>query len=146
MLSTPHLLVGATIVKVIPEPAISLPLAFLSHFVLDNFPHWDGSPKTPFNVKTTFGIIVDYFLGVSLVYLATAGFENQYFIWFGAFLGTLPDFILGTYKHYLNIFEKYAFIAIPNRFHMSIQRNVSFWPGLVITVVTCSICLFILNL
>lgn len=145
MLSTPHLLVGAAIVKIVPVPAISLPLAFLSHFVLDSIPHWDGSPKAPFNTKTTFGIIVDYAIGISLVYLATVGMENQYIVWLGAFLGTLPDFILGTYKHYVSYFEKYAFIAIPNRFHMSIQRNVSFWPGLVITAVTSTICLLVLT-
>ncbi len=145
MLSTPHLLVGAAIVKIVPDPAIGLPLAFLSHFALDSIPHWDGSPKAPFNTKTTVGIIVDYAIGASLVYLATVGFENQYFIWLGAFLGTLPDFILGTYKHYLSYFEKFRFIAIPNRFHMAIQRNVSFWPGLIISVVTSGICLWILN-
>lgn len=151
MLSTPHLLVGAAIVKAIPEiggipgPVISLPLAFLSHFAFDSIPHWDGSPRTPFSTKTTLGIIIDYFIGASLVYLATVGFENQYFIWLGAFLGTLPDFILGTYRHYINYFEKYTVFAIPNRFHMSIQRNVAFWPGLVITVATCLVSLLILN-
>jgi hypothetical protein len=146
MLSTPHLLVGAAIVKVVPEPTISLPLAFLSHFVFDTIPHWDGSPKAPFNKKTTAGVVLDYALGSSLVYLATVGFDNQYLIWLGAFLATLPDFILGTYRHYVGFFEKYTLIAIPNRFHMSIQRNVSFWPGLVITIATSAVCLFILNL
>ena len=146
MLSTPHLLVGATIVKTIPNPLISLPLAFLSHFVFDRIPHWDGSPRAPFNKKTTLGIVLDYLVGVSLVYLSTSGLENQYLIWFGAFLATLPDFILGTYRHYTSYFEKYAFIAIPNRFHMGIQRNVSFWPGLVITLATSTVCLIILNL
>lgn len=146
MLSTPHLLVGAAIIKVVPEPAIGLPLAFFSHFVFDSIPHWDGSPRAPFNTKTTFGIVVDYLVGVSLVYLTTVGFENQYLIWLGAFLATLPDFILGAYRHYTSYFEKYAFIAIPNRFHMSIQRNVSFWPGLVITLITCGVSFLILNL
>jgi hypothetical protein len=145
MLSTPHLLVGAAIVKVMPEPTISLPIAFLSHFVFDSIPHWDGSPKAPFNTKTSLGVMVDYAIGVSLVYLATVGLENQYFIWLGAFLATLPDFILGAYRHYLSFFEKYALVAIPNRFHMGIQRNVTFWPGLVITMVTSGICLFILS-
>lgn len=151
MLSTPHLLVGAAIVKIVPDingipgPVISLPLAFLSHFVFDSIPHWDGSPKAPFNTKTSLAISLDYIVGASLVYLSSVGFENQYYIWLGAFLGTLPDFILGTYRHYTSFFEKYAFIAIPNRFHMSIQRNVTFWPGLIISLVTVTICLLILN-
>ncbi len=145
MLSTPHLLVGAAIIKIVPEPAIALPLAFLSHFVFDSVPHWDGSPKAPFNTKTSFAIIVDYLIGLSLIFIATAGLENQILYFAGGFLATLPDFILGTYRHFTSYFEKYAFIAIPNRFHMSIQRNVTFWPGLGITIVTSGICLFILN-
>src|SRR3989344_8131286 len=146
MLSTPHLLVGAAIVKIVPEPTISLPLAFLSHFVLDSIPHWDGSPKAPFNTKTTVGVIIDYIVGLSLIFIATAGLENQFLYFVGGFLGTLPDFILGTYRHFTSYFEKYALIAFPNRFHMSIQRNVTFWPGLVITIVTSAICLFILSI
>lgn len=151
MLSTPHLLVGAVIVKVVPDingipgPVISLPLAFLSHFVFDSIPHWDGSPKAPFNTRTSLGIFLDYLLGVSLVYLATVGLKNQYYIWLGAFLATLPDFILGTYRHFTSFFERFILIAIPNRFHMSIQKNVTFWPGLLISLTTIAICLLILN-
>src|SRR3990172_4266767 len=145
MLSTPHLLVGAAIVKIIPEPTIALPLAYLSHFALDSIPHWDGSPKTPFNKKTSFGIIVDYLVGVSLLFIATSGLQNQYLFFIGGFLGTLPDFILGTYRHFTSYFEKYALVAIPNRFHMSIQRNVTFWPGLLITVITSALSLLIIS-
>ncbi|HSX57757.1 MAG TPA: hypothetical protein VLE47_00600 [Candidatus Saccharimonadales bacterium] len=145
MLSTPHLLVGATIVKLMPDhPEIALPLAFLSHFVLDSIPHWDGSPQAPFSKKTAVGVVADYSLGVALVYLSTNGLPNQYLIWLGAFLATLPDFILGTYKHFIKYLEKYPVVAIPNRFHMSIQRNVTFWPGLAISATTSIICLLIL--
>src|SRR5262245_29781011 len=110
MLSTPHLLVGAAIVKVIPDPAISLPLAFASHFVLDSIPHWDGSPKVPFSNKLIAGIIVDYIFGASLVFLLTTGLPNQEIFWLGAFLATLPDFITGTYKHLEAYLSAIAFI------------------------------------
>ncbi len=135
MLSTPHLLVGAAIIKVVPNPAISLPLALLSHFALDSIPHWDGSPKAPFSKKLIGWIMIDYAIGASLVLILTIGFENpsQYLLWLGAFLGTLPDFILGTYKHFENIFGKYSFVRIPNEFHMSIQRNVPMVEGLLIS-------------
>jgi len=43
MLELPHTLVGATIATKIPNPLISIPLAFLSHFVLDLIPHWNPS-------------------------------------------------------------------------------------------------------
>lgn len=144
MLSTPHLLVGAAIVKTIPNPAISLPLALLSHFALDSFPHWDGSPKAPFGLKTTGWIIVDYLIGSSIVLLLTAGLENQVLICLGAFLGTLPDFILGTYRHLESTFSKYRLLRVPNQFHMSIQKNIPFRPGLVVTAVTSLISILIL--
>lgn len=144
MLSTPHILVGAAIVKAIPNPVISLPLAFLSHFALDSIPHWDGSPKAPFNKKTSFGIIADYAFGLTILYLLTSGLDNQTLIILGGFLGTLPDFILGTYRHFVSIFSQYSFVRIPNEFHMTIQRNVTFWPGLVISIITSAISILIL--
>ncbi len=146
MLSTPHLLVGAAIVKVVPNPWISLPLAFLSHFALDTIPHWDGSPKAPFGVRTVGGIIVDYVFGASLVLVLTIGYHNpsQYLLWLGAFLGTLPDFILGTYKHLEGVFGKYSFIRIPNQFHMSIQRNLPLFNGLAISAATSILAILIL--
>ena len=144
MLSTPHLLVGAAIVKVIPNPVISLPLAFASHFVLDSIPHWDGSPKAPFNKKLIGGIIVDYAFGASLVFLLTSGLANQELIWLGAFLGTLPDFLTGTYKHLEAYFSGIYLIRIPNEFHIRIQRNVPFQMGLATSTIAALIAIFIL--
>lgn len=143
MLSTPHLLVGAAIVKAIPNPFISLPLAFLSHFALDTIPHWDGSPKAPFSKKTTIWVIIDYIFGLSLVYLFSVGLQNQYLIWFGAVLATSPDFIMGIYRHFA-FFSRYDFIRIPNEFHISIQRNVPFWTGLGVSFATGLISILIL--
>jgi hypothetical protein len=41
MLETPHVAVGAAIASKIPNPFISIPLAFASHFILDMTPHWN---------------------------------------------------------------------------------------------------------
>lgn len=144
MLSTPHLLVGAAIVKIVPDPIISLPLAFMSHFALDYIPHWDGSPKTPFPKKMFAGIALDYALGASLVLTLTIGYENQYLLWLGAFLGTLPDFILGSYKHLGGVLKNYAFVRIPNEFHMSIQRNLPLVSGLLMSGAVAFIAILIL--
>lgn len=145
MLSTPHLLVGAAIVKAIPNPFISLPLAFLSHYALDSVPHWDGSPRAPFGLKTTAGIVVDYAFGASLIYLLTFGYPNQYLIWLGAFLGTAPDFILGAYRHFTALFSQYDLIRIPNEFHMGIQRNLPFWKGLAVSLVTSALSVLVIT-
>ena len=41
MLETPHVAVAAAIAYKIPDPTISLPLVFVSHFVFDMYPHWN---------------------------------------------------------------------------------------------------------
>lgn len=41
MLETPHVAVAAAIASKIPNPLISIPLAFASHFLLDMVPHWN---------------------------------------------------------------------------------------------------------
>ena len=41
MLETPHVIVAAAIASKIPNPLISIPLAFASHFILDMTPHWN---------------------------------------------------------------------------------------------------------
>lgn len=144
MLSTPHLLVGAAIVKIVPNPVISLPLAFLSHFVLDSIPHWDGSPKAPFSRKIFGGIFLDYAFGASLVFVLTNSYENQYFLWLGAFLGTLPDFILGSYKHLESFFSGFAIVRVPNEFHLAIQRNLPLVNGLLTSTLISFIAVIIL--
>lgn len=41
MLETPHVAVGAAIATAIPHPAVSIPLALISHVLLDRIPHWN---------------------------------------------------------------------------------------------------------
>ena len=41
MLETPHVMVGAAIATKVGNPYLAIPLAFLSHFVLDRIPHWN---------------------------------------------------------------------------------------------------------
>lgn len=46
MLETPHVVLGAAIAIKIPNPWIAIPLAFMSHFVLDKVPHWNPHTYT----------------------------------------------------------------------------------------------------
>jgi len=41
LLETPHVAVAAAIATKVANPALSLPLALASHFVLDKIPHWN---------------------------------------------------------------------------------------------------------
>ena len=144
MLSTPHLLVGAAIVKSIPNPAISLPAAFFSHFLLDAVPHWDGSPEAPFSKKIIGGAIADYLFGASLIFLLTKGDTGQTLILFGAFLGTLPDFILAFSRHFITEIEKIPILKRFNAYHSNIQISVRFSRGVLTAFATCLVALIIL--
>lgn len=72
MTATAHALVGGAIASAIPNPALGIPLAFLSHPILDMIPHWDlGIGWRKKNKITLFaesvldlavGIVVAYFI------------------------------------------------------------------------------------
>ena len=142
MLSTPHLMVGAAIVKSIPNPYISLPAAFLSHFIFDFIPHWDFSISL--RPKHLFSALADYGVGLLLIFLISIGDTNQLLIILGGIAATLPDFILGGWR-VLEI----SILNIPpikslNNFHQNIQNRVSiFWGGLV-SIITILVSVYIL--
>lgn len=43
MTATNHALTGAVIALIVKQPALAIPFAFVSHFVLDAIPHFDAS-------------------------------------------------------------------------------------------------------
>jgi len=69
MTATAHALVGASIALKISNPAIALPLVFISHFVFDKLPHWD--PMTNHDTKSKRAIfwqtITDVVLGYAII-------------------------------------------------------------------------------
>jgi len=83
MLETPHVAVGAAIATKIPNPFISIPLAFASHVVLDKIPHWNphtyteaqenGIPKKRSIIIISIDILVALSLGL---YMASLQMPN----------------------------------------------------------------------
>jgi len=81
MTSTAHSLVGGAIAASISNPAIALPLAVSSHFLMDALPHWDFGRGWKVKSKLrflseaaldgTFGLITTFliFPGVDPIYL-----------------------------------------------------------------------------
>lgn len=92
MTATAHALVGGAIAASISNPAIALPLASISHPILDMIPHWDlGVGWRKKNKVTLFaesvldlviGIVLAYFLfgkNINPIYLLTCIFFSE--IW-----------------------------------------------------------------
>ncbi|OGY30109.1 MAG: hypothetical protein A3F35_03305 [Candidatus Woykebacteria bacterium RIFCSPHIGHO2_12_FULL_45_10] len=144
MLSTPHLLVGAAIAKAVPNPLISLPAAFASHFILDTIPHWDGAPKAPFGKFFYLLAGLDYLFGISLIWWFTRDNPQQIILLFAAFSATAPDFLMGTYKNFNLPWNKWGWYVRFNEFHRGIQNNLKIAPGLATSLVTSAVAIFII--
>lgn len=93
MLLTFHSLAGAAIASQVPNPLISWPLAFLSHFVLDCMPHWDfftDGVRLPKKVKAA--IALDFGLGLMFGLLfAIKSPVNSFNIIGACFFANFPD-------------------------------------------------------
>jgi len=107
MLELVHATAGGIIAYKIGSPLLSLPLAFLSHFVLDTLPHWNPnlsrekkkqgriSTKTMFVVF--FDCLIGLFLGLKIASLALPDVNKAIFVIFGCFAGILPDLVEAPY-------------------------------------------------
>lgn len=104
MLYTPHFLTGAAIVKTIPNPLISLPLALLSHILLDLTPHHDFDIKPGVTLKDILSIEPKrkyFLLGTLLIdgiVLMLALFwvifiKKNILFFIGGIFGILPDLV-----------------------------------------------------
>lgn len=142
MLSTPHILVGSAIVKIIPNPFISLPLAFLSHFLFDLAPHWDF--KIAFKPKPLLYALIDYSLGLTIIFWITLADTDQFIILLGGVSATLPDFMMAGWKvlniKLLNVFP----LNVLNNFHHNIQNKVSIFWGAIVSIITILVSIYIL--
>ncbi len=140
MLETPHVALGAAIAVSIPNPLISIPLAFASHFILDMVPHWNPHINTEMKTygkltKPTLLIIgVDLVLAIALT-IFVAG-TNPY-IYIAAFMSILPDIAEGPY--FLFGF-RFKYLDVILRFQRSIQAGANVFWGLltqVLIIVAC---------
>ena len=103
MLLTPHTVVGIALGAALPNPIISIPLSFLSHFALDMIPHWDDvglgeiemAHPQKLKARTFWLILLDILLSLSLLLFFVYGAMPDYgvgvTITFCAAAAVLPD-------------------------------------------------------
>lgn len=101
MTSTTHMMAGLYIVSVVPNPLISFPVAFASHFVLDAIPHNDyfyfhiGKSRY---MQTTPLSIITLIIGFSLIAFFSLSSVQPLSLLVGGVLGISPDIITGSTK------------------------------------------------
>jgi len=134
MIATNHALTGAVIVLAVKQPALALPLAFLSHFILDAIPHFGIHEDEPVkrNGHWLFKSVVssDVILAVTsliAVPLIFGGDVSGWWILLGMFAGISPDSIW-IYRFLQEVRSK---ITKPHgrfaRFHQRIQWSEKPW-------------------
>jgi hypothetical protein len=99
MTSTSHALVSAAIAVAVPNPEVSLPLAFFSHFIMDAVPHWDFGTNWRSRSKLATGAIAiaDTILGFTLAYFLFAWKVDVWILFAAVALGNLPDWLEAPY-------------------------------------------------
>ena len=104
MTATNHALTGALIAAVVPNPVVGLPLALLSHFVLDALPHFGAHTVAKPSSKEFRAILIfdGLMMSALLLCIAFAAYRTDVTPWFvvvaGGFLGAAPDIM--WLKHY----------------------------------------------
>ncbi|WKZ25697.1 MAG: hypothetical protein QY322_00060 [bacterium] len=143
MLETPHVALGTAIAVAIPNPLISIPLAFASHFLLDMTPHWNPHLNTEtkkygkLTNKTLLIIGLDLACATVLVGSIAYYFRSDSLMFFNILLSSFasiaPDVVEGPYFFWgyknkaINIWMKFQKI-------IQVDTNI-FWGSLTQIVV-----------
>lgn len=143
MLETPHVAVGAAIAAKIPNPFVAIPLAFISHFVLDKVPHWNPHLNTETKEfgyptkKSTILVIIDCSLalltGSLIAYSVWPDKHHALTIFLASFFSILPDLIEAPYFYLKN---RSKFLEDWIAFQKSIQVDTTPFLGLLTQIIT----------
>ena len=139
MLETPHIIVGAAIALKFGNPALAIPLAFGSHFILEKVPHWNPHLNTEkkkygeLSMQTKKIIAIDVvssiFIGFFLASRALPDTKHVFVVLASCFFAALPDLIEAPY-YLFNIRNKFIEKSwVP--FKKSLQVDTSIIPGLI---------------
>lgn len=143
MLETPHVIVAAAIAYKVGNPALALPLALGSHFVLEKVPHWNPHLNTELKkyghlTKETLQIIaVDGILalvtGVAIATTVLPDTNRFILILIACLFGVLPDLVEAPYFLWK---KKNKFLSMLLKFQKSIQNDTQVVPGLLTQLIT----------
>lgn len=140
------MLTGALIGKVIGVPWLVIPIAFISHFILDAIPHSDTEIKnysekgiTRENIKDLILCSLEPIFGIFLV-IVLAGINPDKSTWIivGAFFAILPDIL----EFLLRTFSVKSIIAILDKYHNN-SKNYFFGVGIQVIISVISIVLIL---
>ena len=150
MLWLVHILIGMIIGVEFKSPWLIIPIAILSHFILDGIPHWDGNFDKKEFKKTGKAIITDTDMIVKFLDVIGSLMVITYFYMqadrglmvLGAVMAILPDLSKVGYLTKLKNTKGYMHYIM---FHNNIQRETTMKKGLSIQAI-CFILMVIILL
>lgn len=154
MLETPHALLGAAIAVKLGNPALSIPIAFASHFILEKVPHWNphlNAETDKFGTvtrKSTLIVIIDsslaLILGSAIAFSQASNITMVIGTLLSSFAAVLPDLIEAPY-FFLNI-RNNEHIKRWIKFQKGIQVDAPpFWGILTQVLVVAAVFLWLAN-
>ncbi|MBI2007207.1 MAG: hypothetical protein HYS83_00660 [Candidatus Blackburnbacteria bacterium] len=103
MIELPHTIVGAAIAVKVGNPALALPLALASHFVLDPIPHWnphlytelkkDGRVSKNSKLFMVGDVLLSLAAGLFIAFQMLPNIALFITVILGAFVAVFPDVI-----------------------------------------------------
>lgn len=143
VLETPHVVVGAAIALKVANPALALPLAFASHFVLEKVPHWNphlntetekyGKPTKQSTKIVILDVTVALIAGFYIASRVLPDTTHFIIILAASIAAVLPDIVEGPY-FFLGMRSKAVKRWI--LFQKSIQEDTTIIPGIITQLVT----------
>lgn len=99
MTATAHALIGGAIAASIPNPAIGIPLAAISHPIVDMIPHWDFGCGWKKKGKLVLFLqsFADLTFGVVLTFLLFGNTTNQFYLFLAIFISESWDLMQMPY-------------------------------------------------
>lgn len=98
---------GAVIALAVKQPALAIPLAFLSHFVCDLIPHFGLDEKEIFGKRFNIILISDFLFAVLLMIVLAILFPDQmWLIWACMIAAASPDLMWAYHRLYIERLQK----------------------------------------
>ena len=134
---------GAAIASAIPNPAISLPLAFGSHFVMDRVPHWpDDNTKKKLANKVYLVVLIDVFVALIGILLLARTTSNNLIVWGALVASTMDIDAMFYHGKFVDIFKT----PLPkplSRLHGGVQNETGSIWGIVIQLAIIALSLYL---
>ncbi len=99
MTATAHALIGGAIAAAVPNPALGISLAAISHPIADMIPHWDFGCgwKSKHKALLFLESLADLTLGVVLAFFLFGNTTNHLYLFLAIFMSLSWDFLQAPY-------------------------------------------------